>query len=121
MHIEKVEKNGQPIAVVTSDELLIFDGQSAGDFIMNVQALSDCYRAVVKKEAIAEEFFALRSGLAGEVLQKFVNYHMKLAIVGDFSGYSSKALQDFIYESNKGNSIFFVPDESEALQRLSQA
>ena len=70
---------------------------------------------VLRKEQIDEPFFRLSTGLAGEVLQKFVNYHMKLAIVGDFSGYTSKPLQDFIRESNEGRHVCFQPDEGAAL------
>lgn len=43
---------------------------------------------------------------------------MKLAIVGDFSKYDSKALKDFIYECNNGKDIFFVENESKALSML---
>ncbi|MPN59604.1 hypothetical protein SDC9_207325 [bioreactor metagenome] len=54
-------------------------------------------------------------------MQKFINYHMKIAIVGDFSMYSSKSLREFIYESNKGRDIFFLPSEKEAIEKLSNA
>ena len=43
---------------------------------------------------------------------------MKLAIIGDFSKYDSKALRDFIYECNSGKDIFFVEDETMALKLL---
>jgi hypothetical protein len=46
---------------------------------------------------------------------------MKIAIVGDFSIYSSKSLKDFIYESNNGRNIFFVTDEKEAAEKLSRS
>ncbi len=45
----------------------------------------------------------------------------KLAIIGDFSGYTSKPLKDFIYESNNGKDVFFVGSEQEAVERLTQA
>jgi hypothetical protein len=44
---------------------------------------------------------------------------MKVAIVGDFSVYTSKSLRDFIYESNKGKCIFFLNSEEQALEKLS--
>ena len=53
-------------------------------------------------------------------MQKFINYR-KIAIVGDFSEYTSKPLKDFIFESNKGNSIFFVPTLEEAVRKLDSA
>lgn len=75
----------------------------------------------VDKEAITEDFFVLSRGLAGEVLQKFINYQAKIAIFGDFSQYTSKPLKDFIYESNKGQDIFFVSTKTEAVERLANA
>ena len=74
-----------------------------------------------RSRLVAEEFFILSSGLAGEVLQKYVNYHFKLAIWGDFSHYTSKPLHDFIYESNQGNDFFFVASQEEALRKLAEA
>ncbi|WP_082398712.1 DUF4180 domain-containing protein [Merdimmobilis hominis] len=63
----------------------------------------------------------LSSGLAGEILEKFVQYQVKLAIVGDFSQYTSKPLQDFSRESNQGNTVFSVASEKETVKRLSTA
>jgi hypothetical protein len=52
------------------------------------------------------------------MLQKFSTYDFKLAIVGDFSKYKSKSLQDFIRESNKGRVIFFVNTLKDALDKI---
>ncbi|NMI02367.1 DUF4180 domain-containing protein [Paenibacillus sp. SZ31] len=52
----------------------------------------------------------------GIVLQKFINYQIKIAIIDDFSSYSSKSLKYFIYESNNGKDIFFLPDEDQAIE-----
>ena len=69
---------------------------------------------------LAPNFFHLRTGVAGKMLQKFVNYGVKLAILGDVSAYTaaSSALRDFIYESNRGEVIWFVADRHELEQRL---
>jgi hypothetical protein len=71
------------------------------------------------KAAVSEDFYNLKTGLAGEILQKFVTYYVRLAIVGDFSTYQSKSLRNFIYESNKGKHIFFLPDPEQAVEKLS--
>jgi len=55
------------------------------------------------------------------VAQKFVNYNIRFAIVGNFTGYSSKALNDYIYECNKLGPLFFASDESQALYMLERA
>lgn len=106
------------IAIVKSDEMIIEDVQSAIDFIMNIKYETNCNKIALNKEAIIEDFFILSKGLAGEILQKFINYQTKFAIYGDFSKYTSKPLRDFIYESNNGKDIFFVENEEQAIEKL---
>ncbi len=106
------------VAIIKSDELVITDTQSALDLMATVKYETDCDRIAIHKSSVAEDFFILSSGLAGEILQKFVTYHVKLAIVGDFSHYTSKPLRDFIYESNNGSHVFFVGTEEEAIVKL---
>jgi len=53
------------------------------------------------------------------VLQKCINFHFKVAILGDFSAYKSNSLKDFIYECNKGKDIYFLPNEKQAVEKLS--
>lgn len=119
MHIKKhIEENGTEIAIIQSDDLLITDAQSALDLMASVQYETGCTHIAIPKSAITEDFFILSTGLAGEILQKFVNYHFKLAIIGSFSQYTSKPLRDFIYESNQGRHIFFVAEETEAITKL---
>ena len=123
MQIRKMESNGIQIAVIepAGNEKVVTDAQSALDLAMTVQYELGASRIAIPKAAIADAFFILSSGLAGEMLQKYVNYHVKLAIYGDFSHYTSKPLHDFLYESNKGNDVFFVATESEAIDRLAIA
>lgn len=119
MKINTIKENNIDIAVVNSKDILITDVQSALDFMMTVQYKTNCNRIVLNKSAICEEFFNLSTKIAGEILQKFVTYQVKMAIVGDFSEYTSKSLRDFIYECNKGKDIFFLSDEKESIKRLS--
>ncbi|MDF2948673.1 MAG: cytoplasmic protein [Sedimentibacter sp.] len=107
------------IVYIESEDVLITDTQSALDLIATVSYEKDSNRIILDKKAINEEFFRLSSGIAGDVLQKFINYHTKLAIIGDFSKYTSKSLHDFIYECNKGKDIFFVESLEQAVEKLS--
>ncbi len=104
---------------MNSEELLIADVQSALDFIMTIKFETDCTNIAINREAIVEDFFVLSTCLAGEILQKFVNYGVRFAVYGDFSNYTSKSLNDFIYECNKGRNIYFQPDVSLAVDKLS--
>ena len=80
----------------------------------------DTNNIVISKKLIAEIFFILSTGLAGEILQKYVNHGGHIAIYGDYSHYTSKPLKDFIYESNKGRDVFFVATEDEAIDILTR-
>ena len=108
----------EDIAIVNSEEIVIKDVQSAIDFMMTVKYETNCEKIALNKEAIVEDFFILNKGIAGEILQKFINYQVKFAIYGDFSKYTSKPLKDFIYESNHGKDIFFVENEEQAIEKL---
>lgn len=106
------------IAVVASETPLITDEQSALDLIASVGFEHNVTKIAINKAAIGEDFFKLSTGLAGEVVQKFVNYNCRLVIIGDFSGYTSKPLHDYMYECNNGKCLNFVTDEAEAVRRL---
>ena len=114
-----VISNGLRIVVIHSDEPIITDAQAMLDLLATVNYNDDSDRIAINKEAIVESFFELSTGLAGEILQKVVNYRKKLAVIGSFSQYTSKPLHDFIYESNHGKDIFFVNTEQEAIDKLS--
>jgi len=119
MKTEVVRKNNTEIAIVSSDELLITDVQSALDLIMTVKYKTGCTNIAVNKDVIVNDFFILSTCLAGEILQKFINYGVRFAIYGDFSKYTSKPLKDFMYESNRGKDIYFQPTVSRAVDKLS--
>ena len=121
METRVTEQNGRKIAVVTSAEPVLVSVQAALDLMATIQYETGCERIAIEKSAVAEDFFILSTRLAGNVLQKFVNYHVKIAIFGDFLGYTSKPLKDFIYESNAGKDVFFVSSEAEAVEKLANA
>lgn len=118
MQLSKIEKNGIVCAVVNSNELVITDAQTALDVLMSAKYDIGTKNIVIDKKLIVEDFFILSKGLAGEILQKYVNYGGRIAIYGDFSHYTSKPLKDFIYESNKGKDVFFVETQDEAVDML---
>lgn len=94
------------------------DAQSALELLMTAKYELGTKDIAIAKELINPDFFILSTGLAGEILQKYVNYGGRIAIYGDYSGYTSKPLRDFIYESNQGRDVFFVATEEEAVDRL---
>lgn len=113
-------KDQEYAADITSDGVIVAVEQDALT-IMEEAAVYNTANIILHQENIAPEFFDLKSGLAGAVLQKFVNYHMRVAIVGDFTSVSSTSLRAFIVESNRGSQVFFVESVDAALQKLSAA
>lgn len=118
MNMEKVEKNDTICAVVHSDEVVITDSQSALDLLMTAKYEVGTKNIVIDKKLIKDDFFILSSGLAGEILQKYINYGGRIAIYGDYYHYTSKPLHDFIYESNNGHDVFFAETKEEAVEYL---
>jgi hypothetical protein len=86
------------------------------DDVFSLFFINNCSAIILKRENVISDFFNLSTGLAGEILQKFSNYNKRMAIIGDFENVKSKALHDFIYESNKTKQILFVKTAEEALK-----
>jgi Domain of unknown function (DUF4180) len=65
-------------------------------------------------------FFQLKTGVAGDLIQKFVNYRLRLAIIGDVAAYAeqSAALRALISESNRGKTLWFSPTLADLHARL---
>lgn len=120
MNIECLKMNGTDIAVVSNDEKVIIDTQTALDLAMTVKYETGAAKIVISKDLICEDFFILSTGIAGEILQKYMNYQVKIAVYGDYSRYTSKPLKDFIYESNKGKDFFFVASKEDAVMKLTE-
>ncbi|MFC0211737.1 DUF4180 domain-containing protein [Paenibacillus chartarius] len=121
MQIFVDQQGDSKVAVIESSDIVIGDVQDALDLMASVRYTSGCDKILLDKSCVTEQFFDLKTKLAGEILQKYTNYHVKLAIVGDFDQYDSKSLRDFIYESNKGTQVFFLKDRQAALEALHRA
>jgi hypothetical protein len=119
MKIELIITEHTVIAEIISDEKVISSYQDAVDLMANCR-YQGADKIVLKEKNIVDDFFDLKSGVAGEILQKFSNYKCQLAIIGDFSKFQSKSLKDFIFESNKIGRICFVSSAEEAKKYLSR-
>ncbi|WP_337043688.1 DUF4180 domain-containing protein [Emticicia sp. 17c] len=117
MNIEITTEDNVSIAELKADSIVINDVQDALDILANA-AYSGASSLIIHQHNLTPDFFDLKTKVAGEILQKFSTYNMPLAIVGDFSNFTSKSLHDFIYESNKGGKVNFVNTLEEAKQRL---
>ncbi|WP_405081740.1 DUF4180 domain-containing protein [Paenibacillus chitinolyticus] len=121
MNITVDQRQNSKVAIISSENVVINTVSDALDLMADVHYNHGCDKMLLRKEQLTEDFFELKTKLAGDILQKYINYQFKIAIVGDFSGYNSKSLNDFIYESNQGKNVFFKGTEAEALDALHEA
>jgi hypothetical protein len=75
---------------------------------------------VIPAERLDENFFRLKTGVAGAMFQKFVTYQFRVAILGDISELlkESSALNDFVRECNRGTQFWFLASRDQLEQRL---
>ncbi len=115
-------------AVVTIVEVTAGDGaaiatpRQANDVL--AEAFAHEANAVLMEEAaLAPAFFDLRTGLAGEILQKFANYGRRLAIFGDIGRYlaESAALRTFVARADHDGQVFFAIDRDAGRAALVKA
>ena len=103
------------IAEIISDDIVLQAVEDAVDLIGNM-SYQGFDKLIIHEENMISDFFELKNKIAGNILQKFSQYSMPLAIIGDFEKYESKSLNDFIFESNRGNQINFVTTIEDGLK-----
>ncbi|GEJ44179.1 MULTISPECIES: DUF4180 domain-containing protein [unclassified Chryseobacterium] len=119
MIIQSHEINNTKIAEIISDDVIIQSAQDGLDLMGNIY-YQGYDKVILHEKNISHEFFDLKTKMAGEILQKFSNYRIGLAIIGNFSKYESKSMRDFIFESNKTKHVNFVESLEDALEKISQ-
>jgi hypothetical protein len=111
--------NDASILDCRQDAVLLSSAEDARDHIGNALG-RDASIVIVSADQCGDRFFDLSSGVAGDIAQKFVNYGIRLIVVGDISGRIAKStsLRDFVRECNHGRQVWFVRDTTELDQRL---
>ncbi len=61
------------------------------------------------------QFFNLRTGFAGEYIQKFINYNIKAAIVLEQNKLDSDRFREMVLESNKLGNISYFENKERAV------
>ncbi len=118
MDIKEHLINQVKVAEIVSDETVIKDEETGKD-LLGTLYYSGYDRVIIHERNITPSFFQLKNRMAGEILQKFSNYRVRLAIVGSFDKHTGKSIQDFMYESNQGKQVNFLQSPKEALHNLS--
>jgi hypothetical protein len=116
-----VQLGGQPALLCAADGAPLRTDGDAMDVIADALA-QQATLVVVPAGRLDAGFFDLRSGVAGQILQKFTQYRRMLVILGDISAQlaRSEALQALVRESNRGRHVWFEPDLAALEARLSR-
>jgi hypothetical protein len=111
--VEVVSFGDEVLYVVNREGPLLRSEQDALDIVGAAIAENATWIAlpVARLDPI---FFDLQTQTAGLMLQKFVNYRLHVAVVGDVSNYieRSEPFAAFVKESNRGHQILFISDVS---------
>lgn len=109
--------NSLSIAEVVNEEQIIHSVEDGFNLVGTFYFEGvDCI--ILKDIHLNPDFFDLKTGFAGEILQKFSTYGLKLAIIGNFDRYKSESLKAFILESNRIGKVQFRNNFEEALKNL---
>lgn len=114
MEIKTHNIDNTKVAEIITDKVILRSTEDGLDLLGNLY-YQGFDKIIIHEKNITLKFFDLKTKIAGEILQKFAQYQMPLIIVGDFSKYKSKSLNDFIFESNKSQQINFIKDLSNIL------
>lgn len=116
--MDVMELGGTPVLVVGAD-----------DEVVSMRSINDVLAAAFNGGAatialpvdrLDPDFFELRSGVAGEIAQKVVNYGQRLVIVGELPepATTSRSFSGFVLEGNRGDRHWFVASLDELGERL---
>lgn len=108
------EESPLEVAEVVGDGILVASAEDALDLMMTAR----CDRIVLHAENLSPDFFRLATGLAGDVMQKFVNYRVRVAIVGSLEDKPGESLRALVRESRRGGPVVFTDTLEDGLRRL---
>ena len=119
MEIKTHHINDKKIAEIITNGIILSSTEDGLDLLGNLY-YQGFDKIIIHEKNIIPDFFDLKTKIAGDILQKFAQYQMPLMIIGDFSRFNSKSLNDFIYESNKGDQINFVTSQSAVINKWNE-
>jgi PadR family transcriptional regulator, regulatory protein AphA len=99
-----VEKNDKRYVEYASAETPLRSEQDALELVAACFE-NDTNLLMLHEEMLTDDFFNLRTGIAGQVLQKFSNYHVKVAVILRSEQRIKGKFKELLAESNKGNAF----------------
>ena len=103
------------ITVASEHDLRIVDKDDVNDAI---GACFDTHRLLLTEDDVGPSFFRLESGLAGELLQKLVNYRVKSAFVSPDPSTHGQRFAELALEHSTHPHVRFFRDRQDAIDWL---
>lgn len=113
MNYKVIEKSNNKYIKYTSAETLLRTEQDALDLIAACFE-NEAHLLMLDAEVLSDDFYKLRTGLAGMVLQKFINYRVKVAVIITGEMEIKGKFRELLVESNKGNDFRVFDNITEA-------
>ncbi len=119
--MQTIEMSGTKVLVLSAQGMPVAT-EADGNDVIGEAFSAGATLVAIPVERLGPDFLRLETRLAGTVFQKFVNYHLRCAIIGDVTALleGSKALRDFVRETNKGQSIWFLATIGDLEARLAR-
>lgn len=111
--------HGSVVFLCDTDGPVIASDRGADDLIGDAFG-SGATMVAIPLARLGPDFLKLSTRVAGALLQKLVNYRFQVVILGDVGAAvaASDALRDFVVESNRGETVWFLPDLAALEARL---
>ncbi|OOM68943.1 DUF4180 domain-containing protein [Clostridium sp. BL-8] len=102
MNYRVVHKNNMKYIEFASEAWKLSSEQDVVDCI-SICMENDIFTIMFPSNVLSEDFFNLKTRLAGMAVQKFINYHVKVAVIIENEEKLNDRFKEMIMESNKGN------------------
>lgn len=118
MNNRVIEKDGRSYLEITEMNPPISCEQDVLDHLIGVCWENEVHNALLTSDCFEEGFYRLRTGIAGDVLQKLLNYHIKTALIITDTKLIRGKFEDFVLEANKGSNFRVFDNKEEAEEWL---
>ncbi len=117
---DEMQRFGEVQVLVCDPAGSVIASEADGLDLIGTAAWQGATLVILPANRLSSDFFQLRTGLAGAITQKFVQYQVRLAVTGDISDHlgDSNALRDFVRESNRGQNLWFLADTEAVRARV---
>ncbi|HML48183.1 MAG TPA: DUF4180 domain-containing protein [Clostridia bacterium] len=110
MEYTAVHKDGQTYVTVTGGQIA---SERDGIALVSACAEHGTNLLMLPAACLSDDFLRLSTRVAGEVLQKLVNYNIKAAAVFD-AGQTGPRFREFLLETNRGQAFRVYPNMEDA-------